>query len=672
MSDSDSKRLDKKCEELTNLQNKLRRCVPSIDSVDDIIKEAVDPIPTWLTNMDIYSPIVVALDEKLEDYKNELAALKVELKRLYKKHKKSKLNRSNQNPEDIINTLSSSIKVIKEEINRLQQNSESDDSYSYVQRMQSIQDEIEQANQALIALQEGNEQVVETLQDCMGNINSASAEQVHLTEQITESTASFKQYRTTLSHMGDLVNHIMAHRNMLHQKEQQLVTMIAKLQSSKIDNEKQIRKLEEAYGEHQQLVASYHVLEDRIKKQEQQQETAIAKMVEAVELAEESAADAQKNRMTRDALTEELTRIKEVLSSTVKKFESSFSEHENLIREQLEKAYKAIKERCDHLEQENAQIIHEKEAIQRQLETTTQENSILKTAKSDNGFSHFVEQISSLKSEVEAAYSRKEQYSTQNEKLTQNINDIKGKLITISATARQDQMSLHELAQKLELELEMHKSTLKSILEKNAKLSSENTKIRNEIIHTNQSAMSEVQNKIKAKESEKAELMTLLETTLQAQNRSITEMQQAVLAYKQHADKWKAKAQSISIEAHDSKNNAEMLVQQNIDQIHALEADLAFRQQQMQKGKVLNEQKIQQIKSMKQQIAALERKSKQNAINMQQMISQHNNYQAEKARNNSMLDKLNVKIKRYQRALESLDTNPVDEESSLQFGEDFI
>jgi septal ring factor EnvC (AmiA/AmiB activator) len=99
-------------------------------------------------------------------------------------------------------------------------------------------------------------------------------------------------------------------RKQLYDRGQKLAGLIQEMQFNKTDSEKRIRKLEEAFADHQQLVASYRVLEDRIKEQERQQEIALAKMVDAVTLAEVGAADAQKSRMTRDGLADELRRVK--------------------------------------------------------------------------------------------------------------------------------------------------------------------------------------------------------------------------------------------------------------------------------------------------------------------------------------------------------------------------
>ena len=87
------------------------------------------------------------------------------------------------------------------------------------------------------------------------------------------------------------------------------------------------------------------------------------------------------------------------------------------------------------------------------------------------------------------------------------------------------------------------------------------------------------------------------------------EMQQAVLAFRQHADKWQCKAQSIGIEASDAKQNAESQQQQLIDQINGLENDLAERKQLKNKTELMLQQMDQQIKSLKQQISSLEKKS---------------------------------------------------------------
>jgi Na+-translocating ferredoxin:NAD+ oxidoreductase RnfC subunit len=80
-------------------------------------------------------------------------------------------------------------------------------------------------------------------------------------------------------------------------------------------------------------------------------------------------------------------------------------------------------------------------------------------------------------------------------------------------------------------------------------------------------------------------------------------VQQAVFAYRQHADKWKCKAQAIGLEANDARQSAENEQQQMMDQTARLEGEFAWRKQLRAKCELMLGQFDEQAQTLKSSVA---------------------------------------------------------------------
>ena len=644
--------------ELKDLQMRLSKYSTSDDlDLDPNIKALFqgDP-PDWVTNSTIFSPVVALLQSEINEMANIIREKQEDLRHLLREAKRT----PKQPPRDYeaeIDRLQDNIKALNQYIADF---SSSEYSYAYDSgtQLSALDAEIMHLRQAEDDLNNEISLLENDLRDCVDELTKAQSTSEIYKEELEKSRKMMKQYRMTLQMLEQTAQELNKNRRQLYERGQALANVITKLQLNKNENEKKIRKLEEDVADHQQLVASYRLLEDQIREQEKQQEIQLGKMVEAVELAEEAAAEAQKSRMARDGLTDELQRVKNLTSSTVKQFEEAFGQHEASMKAHFEGILNSIKERSAILEAENSQLRHDKESVQRQLETATQENAILKTSRTDSGFSEFVETMAQLKAEIEASYTKKEQLVAYNEKTQMNINDLKGKLVIHGSTAKTEQVELSQRAQKLEMELEMHKATCKDIHAKNAKLVADNQKIKNDIAQLQRAATSEIQNRLKDKDREVDEVKMQIESAQKANAKAIAEMQQAVLAFRQHADKWKVKAQSIGIEANDARQTAEGEQQQMIDHINDLDMELQKRKQLKEKCEQMLQQMNDQVKTMKQNITMAEKKHRQQQDTITRLLNQQNAFTTENGRNHTLLDSLTLKIRRQQRALNALSKHP--------------
>ena len=641
--------------ELKDLQLKLSKYANLDESeLDPNIRNLFDgEPPDWLTNSIIFSPVMSLFQNEINELAEEVRDKQRELRSLIRETKRA----TSPIPRDYdaeISRLNDNISSLNQFIQDFSLTDYSYGAYESGTQLPSMELEIMQLRQAEEDLNQEIAQLESDLRECIDELSKAQNTSEIYKEELEKSRKMMKEYRVTLQMLEQTAQDLNRNRKQLHQRGQALANVITKLQLNKGENEKRIRKLEEEYASHQELVASYRILEDKIREQEKQQEIQLAKMADAVEAAEEAAAEAQQHRMNRDALIEELERLKSVTSTTTKEFEEAFAKHEAAMKAHYDGVLKTVKERSAILEAENSQLRHDKDSLQKQLEAATRENAILTGSKGDNGFSDFLETMSQLKSEIQVLYTKKEQLVADNEKMEMNINDIKGKLVIHASSARNEQLELNQRVQKLEMELGMHKATCKDLLENNAKLVSENQRMRNDIVQVQRASNREMQAKLKDKNRELEDVKHQLEVAQQSNTKAITDMQQAVLAFRQHADKWKCKAQSIGIEVNDAKQTAEGEQQQMVDKINDLDAQLQKRKQLKAKCELMLQQMNEQVKTLKRNVAVAEKKQRQQATAITQMINQQNAFSVEKGQHYAMLEALNAKIRRQQMAINAL------------------
>jgi chromosome segregation ATPase len=641
---------DKKKELLEVLQMIARfRVEEHLDqSVEDLFRTGA---PIWLTNGVVFNPLFASWEEEIMSLSEHVKGRQAELRRLVQSRRQHQARSHRPGIDEEKRRLEEEINSLENAIGEFSLNSVSildQDS----RHLSDLEDEIRLHDELYGRTKEEVDSLEEILLRYGRELEEATSGKHLLQNQLDNSTKSVGEYRRTLEKLKQTADDVNRNRQQLYERGQKLSDIITKLQLTKNDNDKAVHKLEEAYNDHQQLIASYHLLEDRIKEQEKQQEVALGKMIEAVELAEEAAAESQKNRMTRDTFTEELKRIKDLTLGVVRDFESAFGDHERKVKSHFEGILGTIRGRSNTLEAENEQLSHEKTSVQRQLEASTQENAVLKAAKADTGFTHFVEHMAALKAEIEAAYSKREQLIALNEKLHANANEFKSKLVELSPDTKKTQTKLNKKVQRLVTELESDKSRYQRIMGENSKRMAENQGLRSEIIQGQRAAENEIQGSLKQKENEIDEVKVQIFVAQKANAKAISEMQQAVLALRQHADKWKFKAQAIDIEAGDARQTAYSARQQLIDHIHELEEDLDHRKQMKTKCDLMMEQLNEQIKGLRDAMDMAGKKHRAQSKTITALINQQNSLTAEKSKDQVLLDGLILKVKRRQRALD--------------------
>ena len=645
------------CRLMPYVEDDQEELTPDVKKIFEINSKEV---PEWLNEAIIYSPLIKCFDEDLETQFAKIERLQQKLRDKLNDFDDTYTEQSSDNDESRVQELKDEIKALDAQLKQIEKSrlTMSGSSRSpYSQSLNSIDDQINNAAYVYKNLQKKIGQMQELERNCIANLDEYSNEHKTLLQNLSQTTEDTKKYRASLNEIDAFIKQIRKHKNLLSQRQSQLVQMISKLESTKIESSKQIAKLEDSLSEHQQLISSYHNLEDKIKQQEQRQEDALAKMISAVELCESANADSQKARMTRDIYSDELARIKDVVASTEVKFNDAVAEQESQMKSKFESALSAIANRIKIIESENQQLEATKDGIMKQKNSTSQENSILKATKSDNGFSAFVENISSLKAEIEASFTKKEQIQASIEQSKQNAEALRDKESQTRSFARTENALLLQKKQHYEMELEMQKSVLKEILAKNARLTSENTRLQNEISQLQRANEDAVSDELKNKQTAISEMQIQFDEITKANEKAITEVQQTILSYKQNAEKWKLKATSISTDAQTDNENMENDIASLQDRIESLLNAIIEKKQDSARIKVSIEDSTQEIMHLKDTIQLLEKKQRRNQYEIEKRTAMQLEFARTQQKYKDTIDRADLKIKQKDREIKALKKN---------------
>jgi len=618
-------------------------------SIQEIFSKNGLSNPEWLNDGIVFSSIIMAYDDMIIEKLDNLHRLQQELLNEREIMNNTVINDTNDEEQ-----IPFKLEDIEKEINQL------DDEYSRLrERIGSIHkgnhnnadlfDEITSNSTIINNLRRKTQEAKDEFENCVNTLNEYNTEKKALLAELHKTTVDTKKFRSFLEEMNAFSEQISKHRAVLDQRQQQLLSIISKLESSKVENSKKLNRLEEELFDHKQLINSYHVLEDKIKKQEQQQENVLNQMINAVELAEEASAESQKQRLTRDMYNEELARIKSVIQSSEAKFGISVNEHEKVLATRYENAIGALKMRISQLMSDNQQVSYAKDSLEKQYKTAFQENSILRASKADNGFSSFIESISSIKAQIEGCYTKKEQLESEIELSTLNIEDMRTKSMNILDQSNSQQIQILKKKEIIEMELEAHKATLKSIIEKNTKFMAENQTIQSQISTIEVLGQSDIQREIKTRENEIRELNNKYQDIIKVNEEQINDIHQTILAVRSNADKWKLKAESIDSEAEDEHKKLDNEIEDIHQQIEVQVSILSSLQKDHTKYETVFEKLKQEGSNLK---FNYEQKSK--VLSESSMIIEKYKYQVPEMEEyikslKNLVEKLNMRIKEEQK-----------------------
>jgi chromosome segregation ATPase len=617
-------------EELFNLQRMLAKFCK---------REALDPVacsvfrghpPIWLNNASVFPPLLEIYERDLEELNADVKAKQKMLRKLAR-----------------IYRLELRIEALKESIHNLVSGSAKVDKRARVLILDGKIGRI-QSYRSDVVSEIGF--LTRSLERALEDLKRLEAIRDGHSEQLRRSTEMTKDYRKTLARLRRIAQNVNTSKVELAHRSNRLQQLVTKLQQNNIDRSNLISRLEEKWSVHQNLLDSYQALEKQIRDHEGQQDGLLGKLGNALKFAEDASTEAQRQRMVREDWAYELERIRDFSENTVKQFEISLEHRENLVRKELEKVLESIQEQSRVLEREKNHLLQEKDAIEKRMDTTQCENSLLRNRQANHGFSEFVETMAGIKAELEAGYLKKSRLVSLNDNLKHSVDLLKAKQIRIVTEGKKTQVELNKKRGAIHLELDVQKEVYKKILEKNAKVSGESQRIRDEIVENAASIRIELDTMLGSKRREIEALQVRVQTAQEANAKKISEMQGIVIGFRDHANKWKAAVQNIEVSANDAVESAEMEKGKIKERILKLEGDLERRVLLREKCELMLTQLGNQISALKQAVNSGRKTQREHHKLISALMKEQEVGSLEKGRHQAILQEYDIRIQGIERS----------------------
>lgn len=520
----------------------------AIDPDDEIIDGAIrelyqeDP-PTWLTNSLVFSSFFAVLDRHIHRELEKMSNTKQNI--LFKL-------KSNKKTREEIQTFNDEIKRLKQIVKVETEGPETVTDSDINMQIEESDRVYKQKYQKLHLLEEEEEELEIELEKCEKEYNNAKIEGESYRKHLVESAKTIKQYRMKNNELEQFVKNIIKHRNLLHKREKELIVLVDSLVKTRVDNEKKLKQLEEKYGKHKHITQCIKDAENRIRALQQQQELSVTKMIESVRSCELAKVEAKKQSTINSKMSDEVLRINELSKEKSKQLTIILDSHVSTIHHNLERIYNELLGRVNEILSQNQEIVQDKAVVQKRLELSRNENQKLMINKRNNGFNAFLDHLSTIKAECEVVSVKIDQCKLCNMRVTENLSEIKAKILTSSNECKESIQLLQIRADDLTYEIEECRNQYNEVLVQNEELSASNKLLRTKIIETQKDALSEEKRIIQLKNEEIEVQKDDIKVLIDNSSKAIEALTIANQGYKDHADKWRSKLDAINLETNET------------------------------------------------------------------------------------------------------------------------
>ena len=531
-------------EELWKLMMQLRflSLNPEDEEIDDAVTEffADDP-PLWLTNSIVFGSLFSILDEKIDDELYKISQLqkllKVRINGVREEEKRKQ--------------------ALLEDISRLESLTVTDSDMTattdmnYDLQIQEYDRICRNKRIRLHELEEEEEELENELEKCDQDLEKVKNERELFQSQLLESSNIIRQFRKKNEEIQKFIKSIVEHRNSLHKRQKDLTILGDELIKAKADNEKLIKRLEEKYGKHQQLVQDLEEIEERIRAKEKKQEMTLTKMIEAVKSAELSKAEVMKQSAINQNYVNEVNRINDLTRNSAKQLSNALEDHQNSIIKSFENVLNQLIASIRDTESQNKDIVQDRSVVQRRVELAISENARLIEMKGDNGFGQFIKEMNHLHDEIDNVILQINQLKATNDRLADNISSAKTKILHASKDGKEELAYLKQKEESLQTVIDEYEEQVAQLIEHNEKVNGENQELRTAIINAKKDSMNEMNEKLVEKDEEIESMRREIKLAQEESQRAIGNITAANQGYKKHADKWRCQLEIIGAEASD-------------------------------------------------------------------------------------------------------------------------
>ena len=512
------------------------------EEIDDAVIEffADDP-PLWLTNSIVFGTLFAIYDQKIDEKLNSINNLQ-RLMKVSLKNKKQEEKRKQALLDDISRL--ESITITDSDLT-----STTDTNYDL--QIQEYDRICRNKRIRLHELEEEEEELENELERCDQDLEKVKNERELFQSQLLESSNIIRQFRKKNEEIQRFIKSIVEHRNALHKRQKDLTILGDQLIKAKADNEKLIKRLEEKYGQHQQLVQDLEEIEERIRAKEKKQEMTLTKMIEAVKSAELSKAEVMKQSAINQNYVNEVNRINELTRNSAKKLSNALEDHQNCIIKSFENVLNQLISSIHDTETQNKDIVQDRSVVQRRVELAISENARLIELKGDNGFGQFLKEMNQLHEEIDNVILQINQLKATNDRLADNISSCKTKILYTSKDGKEEATYLKQKEESLQEMIDDYEEQVTQLIEHNEKINGENQELRAAIINAKKDSLSEMNEKIVEKNEEIESMRREIKLAQEESRRAIDNITAANQGYKKHADKWRCQLEIIGAEAND-------------------------------------------------------------------------------------------------------------------------
>ena len=528
------------------------------------------PLPSWFPNPQVYRGLIKTYHDVFQDLKKAKSNISRAIRQL-----KKPVSNGNAEKERIIESLKqrqAQLTTRKQELLKRKAANDQRREMSGVQQANK-QNELNELQQRIMALEKEREVHQEWLNKCMEENDELLKDNEQIGRALKRSTMEIAKLQTKLSQSQAETQEFIQRRNENQKKNEALTQQMKNLESEKVEAEYKIKHLQEQLQDHDKMLAAFDLANKQLARERAIEASAISKMKEAVNSAEELNEEAKRLKREASSIRDEVNRAKQTLSETLVKLKADAKRKVDSINANYEARITEADKQFTQLLNDNAQLSASIETMRRQLSFLESQNGVLRS-DDGRGRSSFEEFTRGAKSQLEMLNSQLEELTRESQRLREEEQRQKTKLANAESDCERSNSGARKNVDKLEADLAQVKANMNEAEAQGKALLAENERLNSELTRVNVECKRDVEVRVAEKENEIRLLQGRLDEMRRNHIAQTGELQRVLLENKRHADKWREAAENFAVESEQGLEEAEQKTQQYAQKAAAYQAEI--------------------------------------------------------------------------------------------------
>lgn len=659
---------DEQVRELWKLQMCLNTYVGETETeLDPIILEFFPNLkpPDWFNSGIVFSPLVQAFDREIKDMQDEIYDLQQEGLELLKNRPEPQADPALD--EQII-ALQKDVASSESEIEEAEKKMNQPPTIAE-KRLAFFDDEIKRASQVYEELSAENRKIKEMIGEWLVEVERATNEYVAGCSDLKRNDTIAKQYRKKIKEMRMEFTKTSKSGEYFEDRTRQLEQVVDRLIEVQEKNNKEIVDLQEQCGKHQELVASFNNVQILIKESSAKQESALQEMINAVDLVEQASSDVHRYHVKYEIRQEELQRLQGVIDSLPPKFDKMVTEYEASAKRYFEPHIHDIKVRIEQLEYDHAQLMKQKESMDRQREHMEQMSPDKTVGNEDLPFVI----VSKFQDDVRAKFAEKVRLIKAINRSKRNIGVMETKILDVGPSKRRDAVFLRQRRQEIEMELVVLQGKLGQIVSRNAMIEEENARRKSEINRIKQKFELEATKRISEIEEKGKKLQRDIENINRENALQIQDMKGEMAKEVTRASESQNQTIQLNCQFTEARKEKRAVLRKAQKRCQALKRTIDGNDSELEKGRMLLQQTNEQVMLLKQKRDELKKKEERQKRMIHKLTSDQVGLVAENDRIQAEYDEVLRKIAAKEKEIQGLQqSSSVGDLVEMEYGVDII